>query len=42
LPLFDTPKFVEYFEDALQTMHINAASNKSPRSISIRRLESPK
>jgi protein O-GlcNAc transferase len=42
LPLFDTPKFVEYFEDALHTMHINAASNKSPRSISIRRLESPK
>ena len=35
LPLFDTPKFVEYFEQALFAMHAAANSNREPYSISI-------
>lgn len=30
LPLFDTPKFVEYFEQALFAMHAAANSNREP------------
>jgi protein O-GlcNAc transferase len=40
LPLFDTPKFVKYFEQALVAMHLAAKSHSPPYPISIQREES--
>lgn len=41
LPLFDTPKFVKYFEQALMAMHLNVNSSSNPYPISIQHQESP-
>ena len=40
LPLFDTPRFVKYFEQALMAMHINANSSSNPYPIFIHHQES--